>query len=123
MEINAIKSEADYRATLKEIEGLMSAELNTPEGDRLDVLVTLVEAYEHKHYLMEAADPIEAIKYRMEQRGLTVGDLVSVIGPKHRVYEVLSRKRPLTISMIRRVNKELDIPAEVLIHESKFIVG
>jgi HTH-type transcriptional regulator/antitoxin HigA len=100
MEIRPIKSQADYQATLKEIEALMAAEADTPEGDRLDVLVTLVEAYERRHYPVDFPDPVEAIKFRMEQQGLTVDDLVPVIGRKNRVYEILARKRPLTLRMI-----------------------
>lgn len=118
MEIRPIRTEADYRATLKDIESLMAAEPNTPEGDRLDVLVTLVEAYERKHYPIDFPDPIEAIKFRMEQQGLTVDDLVPVIGRKNRVYEVLARKRPLTLRMIEGLHNTFAIPAESLLkHE------
>ena len=118
MEINPIKTKADYRAALKEIEALMTAELDTPEGERLDVLVTLVEAYESKHYRFELPDPVEAIKFRMEQKGLTPKDLVPMIGRINRVYEVLSRKRPLTLAMIQRLHSELGIPAESLIKQA-----
>jgi HTH-type transcriptional regulator/antitoxin HigA len=92
----------------------MSARLGTPEGDRLDVLATLVEAWEKKRYPMELPDPVEAIKFRMEQSGLAAKDLVP-IGQLNRVYEVLNRKRPLTLQMIRRVHRDLGIPAESLI--------
>ncbi|MGH8225952.1 MAG: helix-turn-helix domain-containing protein, partial [Gammaproteobacteria bacterium] len=102
-------------ATLKEIETLMLAEANTPEGDRLDVLTTLVEAYERTHYPMDFPDPVEAIKFRMEQQGLTIDDLVPVIGRKNRVYEILSRKRPLTLRMIEGLHETFSIPAESLI--------
>lgn len=119
MEIHPIKSEADYKATLKEIESLMSAETDTPEGDRLEVLVTLVEAYERVHYPIDFPDPVEAIKFRMEQQGLTVDDLVPVIGRKNRVYEILSRKRPLTLRMIKGLHSAFSIPAESLLkHDS-----
>jgi HTH-type transcriptional regulator / antitoxin HigA len=115
MEIRPIKNDADYRATLKDIESIMMAEANTPEGDRLDILVTLVEAYESKHFPMDLPDPVEAIKFRMEQQGLTPKDLTPMIGRLNRVYEVLNHKRPLTLAMIRRLNQELGIPAETLI--------
>ncbi|MDN5872166.1 MAG: transcriptional regulator [Nitrococcus sp.] len=115
MEIRPIKTESDYRATLKEIEELMSAEMNSPEGDRLDVLVTLVEAYEREHYPIDFPDPVEAIKFRMEQQGLTVDDLVPVIGRKNRVYEILARKRPLTLRMIEGLHEAFSIPAESLL--------
>jgi len=120
MDIRPIKTEADYQATLKEIESLMSAKTNTPEGDRLDVLVTLVEAYERAHYPIDFPDPIEAIKFRMEQQGLTVEDLVPVIGRKNRVYEILARKRPLTLRMIEGLHGTFSIPAESLLkHNSQ----
>ena len=115
MEIKPISTKADHRVALKEIEKLMSARRGTPEGDRLDVLVTLVEAWEKKRYPMELPDPIEAIKFRMEQSGLGPKDLVPMIGQLNRVYEVLARKRPLTLQMIRRLHCELGIPAESLI--------
>lgn len=118
MEIRPIKTEADYEATLKEIEDLMSAEAGSPEGDRLDVLVTLVEAYEREHYPMDFPDPVEAIKFRMEQQGLTVEDLVPVIGRKNRVYEILARKRPLTLRMIEGLHETFAIPAESLLKHS-----
>jgi len=115
MEIRPIKTESDYQATLKEIDGLMSAEPDSPAGDRLDVLVTLVEAYEREHYPIDFPDPIEAIKFRMEQQGLTVDDLVPVIGRKNRVYEILARKRPLTLRMIEGLHQAFSIPAESLL--------
>lgn len=119
MEIKPIRTKADYRAALKEIEGLMSAEPDTPEGERLDVLVTLVEAYENRHYRLDLPDPVEAIKFRMEQQGLTPKDMVPMIGRINRVYEVLNRKRPLTLAMIQRLHSELGIPAESLIKPSE----
>jgi HTH-type transcriptional regulator / antitoxin HigA len=117
MEIKPIRTRADYRAALKEIETLMSARAGTPEGERLDVLATLVEAYEKKFYRLDLPDPVEAIKFRMEQSGLGPKDLVPMIGQINRVYEVLSRKRPLTLQMIRRLHRDLGIPAESLIKE------
>lgn len=119
MDIKPIKTKADYRAVLKEVEGLMTARANTPDGERLDVLVTLVEAYERKHYLMELPDPIEAIKLRMESLGLKPKDLQPMIGGLNRVYEVLNYTRPLTLSMIRRLHEGLGIPAECLIKPSQ----
>ena len=118
MEIKPIKTKADCRAALKEIETLMAAERDTPAGERLDVLVTLVEAYERKHYQFDLPDPVEAIKFCMEQKGMTPKDLVPMIGRINRVYEVLSRRRPLTLAMIQRLHSELGIPAESLIKQS-----
>jgi HTH-type transcriptional regulator/antitoxin HigA len=119
MEIRPIHTDADYKATLKEISALMESDpdLGTPDGDRLDVLTTLVQAYEAKHFPMTTPDPVEAIKFRMEQSGLSVKDLEPLIGKSNRVYEVLNRKRPLTLAMIRRLHQGLGIPAEVLIAE------
>lgn len=119
MEIRPIKTEADYEAALQEIESLMTAEPHAPEGDRLEVLVTLVEAYEAKHFPLDLPDPVEAIKFVMEQRNLTVKDLVPLIGKPNRVYEILNRKRPLTLEMIRRLHRELGIPAESLIQSQQ----
>ena len=115
MEIVPIKAEQDYLRTLKEIEGLMTAKPDTPEGDRLDVLATLVEAWEARNYPVDLPDPIDAIHYHMEQNGLAAKDLVIYIGNRNRVYEVLNRKRPLSLRMIRRLHKGLGIPAESLI--------
>lgn len=119
MEIRPIKTHRDYRRILKEIEGLMNAKRNTPEGDRLDVLVTLVEAWEAKHYPLDLPDAVEAIKHHMDQKGLAPRDLIPFIGSRNRVYEVLSRKRPLTLAMVRRLNTGLGIPAESLIKEGR----
>ncbi len=121
MEIKPIKTKADYRAALKEVEMLMHAKRNTPEGDRLDVLVTLVEAYEAKHCPLDLPDPVEAIKYAMEQKGLTVKDLEPMIGRSNRIYEILNHKRPLTLKMIWRLHKALGIPAECLIRQPEKI--
>ena len=115
MDIAPIRTHRDHRRALKEIEGLMGAKRNTPEGDRLDVLVTLVEAWESKHFPLELPDPVEAIKYHIGQKGLAPGDLVPFIGSRNRVYEVLNRKRPLTLQMIWRLHEGLGIPAESLI--------
>ena len=117
MDIKPIRTEEDYRAALREIESLMSAEPGSPEGERLDVLVTLLAAYEQQHFPMDLPDPVEAIKFVMDQRGLTVKDLEPIIGRSNRVYEVLSHKRPLTLKMIWKLHKELGIPAESLIKQ------
>jgi len=115
MTIKPIKTERDYRTALKEIERLWDAKPNTPKGDRLEVLVTLVEAYERKHYKIEPPDPVEAIKFRMEQLGLKASDLAKILGGRSRVSEVLNRKRRLTVEMMRSLRKRLDIPAESLL--------
>ena len=115
MDIVPIKTKRDYRRTLKEIEGLMTARRNTPEGDRLDVLVTLVEAWEARHYPLDFPDPVAAIRHHMEQNGLVPKDLIPYLGSRNRVYEVLNRKRPLSLKMIWRLHKGLGIPAESLI--------
>jgi HTH-type transcriptional regulator/antitoxin HigA len=117
MEIKPIRTKTDYRAALKKIEALMSARAGSPEGERLDVMVTLVEAYERKHFPLDLPDPVEAIKFRMEQMALAPKDLVPMIGQINRVYEILNRKRPLTLQMIRRLHQKLGIPAESLIKE------
>ena len=109
MEIRPIKTKADYEAALKEIETFMAAEADTPEGDRLDVLVTLIEAYERVHYPIDFPDPVEAIKFRMEQQGLSRKDLEPLIGTRTRVAEVLNRKRSLSIGMVRRLHDHLGI--------------
>jgi HTH-type transcriptional regulator/antitoxin HigA len=117
MDIKPIRTKADYRAALKGIESLMMAKANTPEGDRLDVLTTLVEAYERTHFPMDLPDAVEAIKFRMEQSGLTVKDLEPVIGRKNRVYEILSRRRSLTLRMIEGLHTRFGIPAESLLKQ------
>ena len=120
MEIKALRTEADYLAALREVSALIDLDpaADSAEGERLDVLGTLVQAYEAKHHPIDPPDPIEAIKFRMEQAGMTVKDLVPYIGPLNRVYEVLAYKRSLSLSMIRRLSEGLHIPAEVLIRES-----
>jgi HTH-type transcriptional regulator / antitoxin HigA len=115
MNIAPIKTQRDYRRVLKEVEGLMAAKRNTPEGDRLDVLVTLVEAWERKHYPLDLPDPVAAIKYHMDQSGLKPRDLIPFIGSRNRVHEVLNGRRPLTLKMIWRLHKGLGIPTESLI--------
>ncbi len=119
MEIKPIKNEADYEAALKDIERLFDAIPGTPDGDRLEILSTLVEAYENEHYEIPAPDPVEAILYFMESRGLTRSDLEPYIGSRARVSEVINRKRPLSLSMIQRLNNGLGIPAEALIKPYK----
>src|SRR5882724_6628428 len=115
MDIRPIKTRRDYRHALKEIEGLMTAKRGTAQGDRLDVLVTLVEAWEAKHYPLDLPDPIAAIKYHMDQKGLAPRDLIPFVGSRNRVYEILNRKRPLTLKMVWRLHRGLGIPAESLI--------
>ena len=115
MNITPIKTQRDYRRALKDIEGLMTAKRGTLDGDRLDVVVTLVEAWEAKHYPLDLPDPVEAIKYHLDQNGLAPRDLIPFIGSRNRVYEVLNRKRPLTLKMIWRLHDGLGIPAESLI--------
>jgi HTH-type transcriptional regulator/antitoxin HigA len=117
MNIKPIRTKANYRAALKDIESLMTAKANTPEGDRLDVLATLVEAYERTHFPLDLPDAVDAIKFRMEQSGLTVKDLEPVIGRKNRVYEVLSRRRALTLRMIEGLHRTFGIPAESLLKQ------
>lgn len=115
MDIHPIKTEADYQAALKKIEELFEADLDSPQGDELEVLTTLVEAYEESHFSIPAPDPVEAVNYYMESRGLTRKDLESCIGNRARVSEILNRKRPLTLRMIQRLHIELGIPAEALV--------
>ena len=118
MNIKPIKTKTDYKAALKEIESLMRAKPGTPAGDRLDVLVTLVQVYEARHYPLVLPDPVAAIKFTMEQKGLTVKDLEPMIGRSNRVYEILNRTRPLTLKMIWRLHQGLGIPAECLIRQA-----
>ena len=114
MDIKPIKTQKDYENALKRIESLMNAKPGTPQMDELEVLATLVEAYEEQFHKIEAPDPIEAIKFRMEQEGLKQKDLVPIVGSKSRVSEVLNRKRKLTIEMIRNLHAALHIPVESL---------
>jgi HTH-type transcriptional regulator/antitoxin HigA len=115
VEVNPIRTEQDYEAALAEVEGLMAARPGTPEGDRLDVLVTLVQAYEAEHHSIEAPDPISLLQFVMEQRGLDRAALQPMIGDRGRVSEVMARKRPLTLTMIRRLQETLGLPADVLV--------
>ena len=117
MDIKPIRTEEDYKATLKEVAALMESDpaLGTPDGDRLDVMVTLVQAFEARHYAIDLPDPIEAIKFRMEQQDLKPEDLEPMIGRINRVYEILNRKRPLTMNMVRKLHAGLGISAECLI--------
>jgi HTH-type transcriptional regulator / antitoxin HigA len=119
MNITPIKTRTDYRTALRTIESLMNAKAGTAEGDRLDVLVTLVEAYERKHFPMDLPDAVDAINFQMEQQGLTPKDLEPVIGRSNRVYEVLNRKRPLTLRMIEGLHRRLGIPAESLLKQRR----
>lgn len=113
--IKPIKSEDAYRATLKELEKVWHAKPNTPEGDTFELLVLVIEKYEMEHYPMPQLDPIEAIKYKMEENDLTQKDLVKFFGTKSRVSEVLNRKKPLTLKMIKVLYKNFGIPAETLL--------
>ena len=115
MEIKPIKTENDYFKSLKSVEALWGSKRDTPEGDELDLLVTIIEAYEMKHYPIAPPDPIDAIKFRMEQMGMTKTDLAKYLGSQSRVSEVLSRKRKLTLKMVKSLYKGLKISAEILL--------
>ena len=117
MEIHPLHNERDYIEALQIVSGLVDMEPapGTPDGDRLEILATLVDRYEAEHFPLDLPDPVEAIKFRMEQAGLSASDMQPYIGNLKRVYEILNRKRGLSLSMIRRLNRELKIPAEVLI--------
>jgi HTH-type transcriptional regulator/antitoxin HigA len=115
MNIKPIKTEQDYNSTIKRIEELWGAKKDTPEGDEFDLLVTLVESYEMKHYPIAPPDPIDAIKFRMEQMELTNADMIEYLGSQSRVSEILNRKRNLTLRMVRSLYKGLKIPAEILL--------
>ncbi len=117
MEIRPIRTEEDYKAALREVSAYFDDQPapGTADGDRFEILLTLVEAYESKHYVIELPDPVEAIKFRMEQAGLTPKDLVPAIGRVNRVYEILNRKRPLTLTMIWKLHQKFGITAECLI--------
>lgn len=118
-ELKPIRTKLDYEKALAEVEQLWGAKSGTPNGDRLDVLATLIDAYEAEHYPMDPPDPVEAIKFRMEQQGLSRKDLEPLIGTRTRVAEVLNRRRSLSIGMIRRLHEHLGISAEVLIRPSR----
>ena len=115
MTIRPIRNSSDHESALKRIEALMSAQKDTAEGDELEVLVTLVDAYESKHFPIDAPDPIEAIKFRMEQLGLDRKDLEPYLGSRARVSEILNKRRGLSLAMIRALHENLDIPLEALI--------
>ncbi|WP_281976683.1 helix-turn-helix domain-containing protein [Pseudorhizobium flavum] len=114
-EIKPIRTEGDYQQAMTLLKTLWGAETGTPESDRLDLLVTLIDIYESARHPIDLPDPVDAILFRMEQQGLSRRDLEPVLGSRGRVAEILNRKRPLSLEMIRRLNAELDIPAEVLI--------
>ncbi len=116
MNIKPIRTEQDYKLALKRVESLMDAEFGTEDFDELEVLTTLIENYETKHYSIDLPDPIEAIKFRMEQEGLRQKDLVEIFGNKVRVSEILNKKRRLTLDMIRNINHDLHIPLESLLN-------
>ena len=118
MRVRPIRTDADHEAALKEIERLWGAAENTPDGDRLDVLITLVDAYEQQRYPIDIPDPIQAIQFRLDQEGKDVRALVGVIGSRSRVYEVMRGQRPLSLNMIRALHQKFGIPAEVLIQPS-----
>ena len=119
MNIKPIRNDDDLRAAFARLKRVFQAPEGSPEADEMEVLVTLVEAYENKHYPIGPADPVEAIKFRMEQGGLAPKDLVPAIGRLNRVYEILARKRPLTLNMIWRLHERFGIPAESLIRPPK----
>lgn len=117
MEIRPIKTETDYELALARLDALMDADPGSAEGDELDLLATLIEAYEFKHHPIDAPDPIEAILFRMEQQGLTRKDLEGALGSRSRVSEVLRRKRPLNLRMIRNLHEQFGIPYENLMRD------
>src|SRR3990167_539407 len=119
MKISPIKTEKDYKTALKEIERLFNAKSNTPNGDKLDILTTLVHGYEEEHYPIDLPDAVEALHYWIESRGLERKELLSCIGTRARISEILNHKRELTLNMIRKLHDELHIPAELLIKKSK----
>jgi HTH-type transcriptional regulator/antitoxin HigA len=118
-DVRPIRNEDDYETALADVAALWGAASGTPEGDRLDVLATLIDVYEARHHPMDPPDPVEAIKFRMEQQGMTRKDLEDIIGTRTRIAEVLNRKRSLSIGMIRRLHDRLGISAEVLIRPSQ----
>lgn len=119
MDIKPIKSEADHERALRRVEQLWDSPEGSKESDELDILTTLVDAYEREHYPIDLPDPVEAIKFRLEQTGKGSRDLIGIIGRRTRVYEVMSGKRPLSLNMIRNLHEKLDIPAEVLIQPGR----
>ena len=119
MTVKPIRTDADHESALKDIERLWGATEGSPEGDRLDVLITLVDAYEERRFPIDLPDPISAIQFRLEQQGLDTGALVGVIGSRSRVFEVMHGRRPLSLNMIRALHAKFGIPAEVLIQSPK----
>src|SRR6266446_3917048 len=119
MQVRPIRNESDYTATMHRIEALWGAPPATPEGDELEILVTLAEAYDRQHYPIDLPDPVEAIKFRLEQQGKDYRALIGIIGQRTRVYEVMRRARPLSLNMIRKLHDRLEIPAEVLIQPAR----
>jgi HTH-type transcriptional regulator / antitoxin HigA len=119
MDIKPIRGEADYERALRRVEGLWDSPEGSAGSDELDILATLIEAYEQEHYPIELPDPIEAIKFRLEQKGKDSSALIGVIGQRTRVYEVMQGKRPLSLNMIRNLHEKFDIPAEVLIQPAR----
>ena len=115
MEIKVIRTENDYQQSLKRLELIFDAEFGSPEGDELEILGMLIEKYENEHYPIPLPDPIEAIKFRMEELGYKQGDLATIVGLKSRASEILNKKRKLTLEMIRKINEHLKIPIEVLV--------
>ncbi len=118
-ELKPVRTQSDYKRALAELKKLWGAQSGTAAGDRLDILATLIDVYEAEHYPMDPPDPIEAIKFRMQQQGLTRKDLEPIIGTRTRVAEVLNRKRNLSIAMIRRLHDQLGLPAEILIRPTR----
>lgn len=119
VDLKPIRTERDYERALAQLKRLWGAKARTRESDQLDILATLIDAFEAEHHPIDPPDPIEALKFRMEQQGLTRKDLEQLIGSRTRVAEVLNRKRGLSIAMIRRLHEQLGIPAEVLIRPSR----
>ena len=117
--LKPLRTERDYENALAEVERLWGAKRGTPQGDRLDILATLIDVYEAEHYPMDPPDPIEAIRFRMEQQGMTRKDLEGILGTRTRVSEVLTRKRGLSINMIRRLHERLGISADILIRSTQ----
>lgn len=118
MDIQPVRTERDYEKTLSRIETLITAKAGTEQGDELDVLATLVDVYEQEHFPIDAADPVEAILFRVDQQGLERKDLEPYLGSRHRVSEILNRKRNLSLDMIRRLHRGLGIPLDVLVGEA-----
>jgi HTH-type transcriptional regulator / antitoxin HigA len=119
MNIKPLKTETDYERALRRVEALWNSPEGSPESDELDILATLIEAYERKHYPIDLPDPIEAIKFRLEQAGKSTSALIGIIGQRTRVYEIMHHKRPLSLTMIRNLHDKLNIPADVLIQPAR----